>query len=153
METAVNTQVTKVNASFRALGFYDNVLVAYPDGKIDKFLKFIAEHQIQLPGENTPIVVPAHYRRGDKVGGKETGEFVTKNFFFNEELQGKKIRAYVTVVEKTDHYRGDKKTIILDIVPATESEAKPEWLLKIGTDDGQYPVPGTGKFVKFQDLE
>ncbi len=145
-------EVTVVNATFNHLGNYNNVLVLFPDGKKDKFLKLIPAHSIQVPEEEDPIEIAAHFRRGDIIDGK----FVTKHFFINEKLQGSKIIVNVEVIEKTDHAREDSKSIILNITPADVNVQKPCWRLKVGTDkapetDG-YQIPGTEKFIAFEKI-
>ena len=144
--------VSKVNATFKTLGTYENVLVYYPSIKNDKYLKLIPEHSIEVPGLENPIHIPSHYRRGDIIDGR----FVTKHFFTkyaSDELRGEKRTAEVEVVLKTDHTKNDEQTIIINISRSAVGN-KPEWRLKVGTDktpvaDG-YQIPGTEKFIAFE---
>jgi len=145
-------EAKNVNASYRNIGTFDNVIVNVP-GTNDKHRKTIYAHQIIIDGKT--IMISDHFRHGDII----EGHFVTRNIFpaggvsqkrFREE-KGQKMIARVTVVEKTDHSRGDHKSLILDIHlnDALDLE-KGELILAIGTTAGEFPIPYTGKFVTFK---
>jgi len=140
-----------VNASYRNIRTFDNVIVNVPGTK-DKHMKTIFGHQIIVDGKM--ILVPDHFRRGDII----EGYFVTRNIFpkdiflkiFDEE-KSQKMVAKVTVVEKTDHSRGDHKSLILDIYPDGDADLeKGEFILAIGTTAGEFPIPYTSKFITFK---
>lgn len=151
MSTTTET-VTVVNANFEILAKYENVSVYYPNAKNDKFLKLIAAHQIQVPGTQKPVTIPEHFRRGDVIDG----QFVTKHFFINKNLQGNDIIADIEVVEKTNHFLNNSKTLILNITakPTVARANRPEWKIKIGTDkiplENGYQIPNTEKYITFE---
>jgi hypothetical protein len=139
---------TIVNATYRNLLTKTNVLVNIP-GKNDKHMKFIGKHEIVVEGKTIPV--PSHFRRGDIINGN----FVTRNFFFNGNLideKSQKVVATVTVVEKTDHSRGDKKSLILDIHPKVNcyDMDRVETILTIGATEGDVSIPETDKFIAFR---
>ena len=139
-----------VNATYRNILTKMNVLVNVP-GSNDEHMKFIGGHEIVVGGET--ITIPSHYRRGDIINGN----FVTRNFFFSAILDERstKMIAIVTVVEKTDHSRGGKKSIILDIHPNTRCYDldKVETILAIGAKEGDVLVPGSDKFIAFKKIK
>jgi len=142
------TEVTVVNADFKTVVNYDNVLIKIPDPAKDKYFKFIAAHDISV---NEQIVHNANrYRRGDKIDG----QWITKYFSVDESHFGKDIIAKVEVVEKTDHTSHEAKTFILNIVP--QNSAKPQFRLKVGCDKkmdhNSLYIPGTSKFINFEPI-
>jgi hypothetical protein len=145
-------ETNKVNASYRNIGTFNNVIVNVP-GTNDKHRKMIYAHQIVV--DDQTIFVPDHFRRGDII----EGYFVTRNIFpeslFQKKFQkekSQKMVAKVTVVEKTDHSRGDQKSLILDIYldGGCLDLEKGELILAIGTTAGEFPVPYTSKFIAFK---
>ncbi len=147
-------KATEVNASFKTLGLFDLVEVKFP-GENDPHLKFIRGHKIKIGqnGQTKEINIAPHWRRGDLFNGN----FVTRKFFVDYKLLGKTIVVdQVEVVEKTDHARGDKKSIILNIfqekLGRQNREAK--YCLKVGAPTGQFPISGTeNRFIKLEELE
>ncbi len=146
-------KATEVNATYKNLITLKNVLANVP-GSNDKHRKLIPAHKIVVSSKT--IDIPEHFRRGDLI----EGVFVTRNIFLSMFLgkfqaeKSQKMLTTVTVVEKTDHSRHNKRTLILDIyvhggVGCMELD-KAEYILAIGTTGGDFPIPGTSKFVTFK---
>jgi len=150
MSTTTET-VTVVNANFEKLAKYENVLIYYPSSKNDKFLKFIAAHDIKAHNSE-PVHIPGHFRRGDIIGGK----FVTKHFFLDANLQGQDVIVDIEVVLKTDYSRNNEETIVLNITmkPKVARANHPSWKIKVGTDkvplENGYKIPNTEKYIAFE---
>jgi len=138
---------TKVNASYKKIVALHNVLINVP-GTNDKHMKYIPEHSIEVEGNAIPI--PGYYRRGDIING----EFLTKNFFLTAPPleKSQKIVADIKVIEKIDHARGDKKTLLLDVQPTKNylNLSKAEWDISLGSPTGDIEIPGTGRFIAFK---
>lgn len=147
METVV------VKATYKTIAELKNVLVNVP-GLNDKFMKYFPEHELIVDGQ--VVAVPERYRRGDKLNGV----FLTRNFFIEKDMiseYGQEMVADVTVVEKTDHHRGDEKFLIIDIRPTRRPYFLPkaEWTFAFGSPksnncDLPVPIPGTDRFVTFK---
>lgn len=135
--------VVQVNASYQVLEIKKNVLVPIP-GAGDQHLKWIEAHQIETI--NGPHLVKEHYRRGDLFGS----HFVTRRFFVGPNLVGRTIVASVKIIEKTDHQKNGEKSLILEIYLAIGA---PTSRLKIGSPDGDFPIPGVkGKYIAFKKM-
>jgi len=144
----MNATATKVNATYRTISEYMNVLTNIP-GTNDPHMRFISGHEIILGGETTPI--PSHYRRGDLINRR----FLTRNFFIDPTMVGEKIQKMVVniaVIEKTDHSRNNQRTLILDIRPVEEylNLEKAEWLVSLNSPTGDTETPNTGRFISFK---
>jgi len=140
---------TKVNASYRTILVVTNVLVNVP-GSNDKYMKLIPEHSIIVDDKPLPVIVPQHFRRGDIIDGT----FLTKHFFLNGNTLGQKAQKMVTnvfVVEKIDHSKGDKESLILNIYPAAEPTilGKAEWKISLGAEIGDIKIPETNRYIAF----
>lgn len=154
MKATKEMKKTIVRATYVELITFMNVMVNIP-GTNDKHRKFISDHEIVVDGNPDPIFIPAHFRRGDIIDG----QFVTRHIYLDGTFPGKfqeeksmKMVANVTLVEKTDHNHGDKKSLIIDIhlIPECLNLTKAEWDLAIGTSTGDLPIPNTSKFIAFK---
>ena len=140
-------ETTKVNASYKKIVGFRNVLINVP-GANDKHMKYISGHAIEVEG--SAVLIPGYYRRGDIIDG----EFLTKNFFLMTSPQEKsqKMVTDIEVIEKTDHFRGNKKTLLLDIRPTKNSFdlSTAEWDISIGSPAGDIKIPETDRFIAFK---
>ena len=58
----------------------------------------------------------------------------------------------IEVIEKTDHFRGNKKTLLLDIRPTKNSFdlSTAEWDISLGSPAGDIKIPETDRFIAFK---
>ena len=148
----ISKMETKVNASYRTILVITNVLVNVPGGN-DKHMKLIPKHSIIVDDKPLPIIVSQHFRRGDIIDG----QFLTKHFFLDENILGQKAHkmvANIFVVEKIDHSKGDKESLILNIYPTDESTIldKAEWKISLGAEIGDVKIPETKRYIAFNKL-
>ncbi|MCX6794918.1 MAG: hypothetical protein NTY31_02950 [Candidatus Falkowbacteria bacterium] len=144
-----------VDATFAHVDQAPNVLVKFPPVS-DKCLLLCPEHFCLIPNGKTLsdgiqlIAVPAHYRRTLTL---ENGIQLYRNFYStNAQFLGETVVADVTIQIKND-LMSRKKTLVLNyenIRP--KSTCRATFGMKIGTDAGQIPIPGSQKFIEFKKL-
>lgn len=140
-----------VNADYRTVATSHNVLVNYP-GKEDFSMNFIEKHSFTTPSGKKVVVLP-HYKKELYFNRR----VVIINYFIYPELRGKKIVAdEVKIVEKTDHFRNDQKTIIIDVTlnGFGVNRLTPESRLSVGCPSGKFEIPGApGYCIDFKKIE
>lgn len=126
--------------NYQVLALKKNVLVQVPAAG-DQHMKWIEPHKFQT--SKGLHKVQEHYRRGDIFGGR----FLTRRFFVQPNMLGKKINAIVKVVKKNHQNR---EYLILEIYP---KEGFPQWELKTGSPNGEFLLPGErAKYIKFKKI-
>lgn len=140
-----------VNATYNELATFCNVLVNYP-GKNDTSMNFIEKHSFVTP-DGKRIKVSPHYKKELFFNKK----LVIMNFFIYPSLRGRKIVIdEVKIIEKTDHFRGGQKTIIIDITLDGFGEKKlvPKTRLSVGCPSGKFEIPGApGYCIDFKEIK
>lgn len=139
-----------IDAKFEDLYPCKDTLVKLPPDN-DLCLQLCQEHYCAIPVdadlEQNPeiIFVPQHWRRSLSFGNAK----VNRNFYMQEEsLLGKTVVADIGIQLKTNLSTGEQNIVLnyQNIRPSTACRALRS--MKIGTTQGQIPIPGTDKFIQ-----
>ncbi|MDP2944585.1 MAG: hypothetical protein Q8N57_03415 [bacterium] len=144
-----------VDANFENRYSRPNVLVKTPPSN-DQCLRVCPKHFCLIPkGKNLSegidiVIVPEHYRRTLTI---ENGTQIYRNFYTTDvSLLGEAVVADLTFQIKTDLSSG-KETIILNYENIRDKKScRATHTMKIGTDAGQIPIPGSKKFIKITKI-
>lgn len=157
IETKEVKELVEVDATYKTLAIYENVKVFVPNKNNDKYMVYEAANTFRLKKTGEIVRVPSHYRRGDLFPRIKKGKtFVTRRFYLNDALHGKKTVAdLVTIKLKTDHFRDGEQSIVIDIQNefGKKIENKAKFILKIGSPAGQHPIPLTNKFINLKKVD
>lgn len=144
METKEAAIVTATATDYEIIASCENVLVNIPSID-DRYLKFINKHQIITT--TGPHTVNSHGRRGiivEKV-------MVTVNYYLQLDQYGHKNVADKVNLIVRNNING--KSIIIDVFCSiSKKNIKPAYRLKIGSPTGEFPIPGTERFIRFEKI-
>lgn len=139
-------KIKETNSNFQTDEIFENVIVRIPALQ-DMHMKWVNKHFMLINSKE--VLIRGHYRRGHKFGDNN---FVTINYYDIRERVGETIVARVEFVLATNKKTGEIR-FILDVYPVKDGKV-PEYKLKIGSPTGEakYLIPGTTKFIKFQEI-